>query len=409
MPKKNELEKDIIKAEAKKTTAKAKTKKADNKKTTVKKETTKKTVAKRAETKKTTPKKTETKKRTPKKSEEKKTETKKVTPTKTTAKRATSKKTEEKEMKIDKKVATKKVETKKRTSKKGVEVKAEKTKDTVVKRKIEKLENLEKKEKQIKEKVDEATVIEKIKNFLSKIIAMQEDSADEELEVTKTKTKKTAAKKTKKASPEYLLEYYDLPYRYNETTVKILAQTPKRLFVYWDISDKDREKYIKAFGDDFFYKTYPVLLLYNEDKKYTQEIPINDFANSWYIDIQDPKNKYTIQLGRKFIDEPQVVNMSAFHEESIILRTDYLPFADSNKLEVPNDHVLLELLPRFLTFRNVKTNEEVTKDLRSFKDVFGISYDIVKFYKEEYKNELSEEGMFDMANPSSALSSSSFR
>ena len=28
-----------------------------------------------------------------------------------------------------------------------------------------------------------------------------------------------------------ILEYYDLPYRYNQTTVKILAQTPSILFV----------------------------------------------------------------------------------------------------------------------------------------------------------------------------------
>ena len=42
-----------------------------------------------------------------------------------------------------------------------------------------------------------------------------------------------------------MLEYYDLPYRYNETVVKILYQTPTILFVYWDISDFDRENYIK--------------------------------------------------------------------------------------------------------------------------------------------------------------------
>ena len=200
-----------------------------------------------------------------------------------------------------------------------------------------------------------------------------------------------------------------IPYRYNETVVKILAQTPKRLFVYWDISDNDREKYIKTFGEDFFYKTYPVLLLYNEDRDYIKEIPINDFANSWYIDIQDPKNKYKIQLGRKFKGAPEIINMAALEEEKIILRTDYLPFADSNKLEVPNDHVLLEFLPKFVTFRNVKTNQETIRDMRSFKDIFGTNYNVKEFYKEHYEEELSEEGMFDMANPSSAPSSSLFK
>lgn len=250
----------------------------------------------------------------------------------------------------------------------------------------------------------EETVIEKIKNFISKIAEMQEEAQKEE-EILKDG--ETSKKENKEETPKYLVEYYDLPYRYNETTVKILAQTPKKLFVYWDISDSDRQKYIETFGDDFFYKTYPVLLVYNQDKKYVKEVEINDFANSWYIDIDDPKTKYTIQLGRKLKDQ-SIVDMKKVQEHNIILRTDYLPFADSNTLEAPNDHVLLEELPRFIIFRNVKTGEEVAKDLRKFKDIFGKQYKVKEFYNEHYKDEISEE-MFDMANPSSKLSSSMFK
>ena len=273
-----------------------------------------------------------------------------------------------------------------------------------------------------KEQIDEASVIEKIKSFIAKIAAMQEEARkelqankeddveeNEENVISKAKTEKNKEVSEPK-KVEYLLEYYDLPYRYNETVVKILAQTPKRMFVYWDISDSDREKYVKTFGEDFFYKTYPVLLLYNEDKKYVKEIPIDDFANSWYIDIQDPKTKYTIQLGRKFRDYSGIVNidMKKVMENSIILHTDYLPFANSNMLEIPNDHVLLEELPNFVVFRNVKTNQETTKDLRKFKAAFGNNYGVKEFYDEHYKDEISE-GMFDMANPSSRLTSSSFK
>ncbi len=262
------------------------------------------------------------------------------------------------------------------------------------------------------DKVDEQTVIEKIKSFIAKIAAMQEETLKEE-DNKKVKTEKTEkavkpkTKETKKIS--YMLEYYDLPYRYNETVVKILAQTPKVLFVYWDISDNDRNKYIEAFGTDFFEKTYPVLLVYNEDKKYVKEVAINDFANSWYIDIEEPKTKYIIQLGRKFKgNDYNNVNTRKVQEANIILKTDYLPFASSNLLEAPNDHVLLENLPEFLIFRNVKTNQEFTKDIRNLKDVYGNSYNVKDFYNNQYKDELNE-GMFDMENPSSNLSSSSFK
>lgn len=270
---------------------------------------------------------------------------------------------------------------------------------------------------EIESKVDEATVIEKIKNFIAKIAAMQEEAKKETLGKDETKEKvekpskekvKNVKEKEEEKKPEYLIEYYDLPYRYNETIVKVLAQTPKKLFVYWDISDNDRNKYIKVFGEDFFEKTYPVLLLYNEDKNYVREIEINDFANSWYIDINDPKTKYTIQLGRKFRQIPEIVDTLKIEEEHIILRTDYLPFADSNKMEAPNDHVLLESLPRFVLFRNVKTNDEIIKDMGGFKTALGENYDVKEFYETQYKEELKD-GMFDMSNPSSNLSSSSFK
>ncbi len=270
----------------------------------------------------------------------------------------------------------------------------------------------EKKTKAEKKKtIDENVVIEKIKSFLAKIVAMQEESEKEEnVKATKSSTKSSAKERNKKVSEKsnFMLEYYDLPYRYNETIVKILAQTPKKLFVYWDVSDNDRNRYIETFGDRFFEATYPVLLVYNEDKKYVKEVPINDFANSWYIDIDDPKTKYTIQLGRKFIDRNQVIDIEKVKENNIDLQTDYLPFANSNVLEAPNDHVLLEFLPKHITFRNVKTNKEFVKNLRKINKLVGKNYDVEEFYQNQYAEELSD-GMFDMENPSSNLSSSTFK
>ena len=51
-----------------------------------------------------------------------------------------------------------------------------------------------------------------------------------------------------------IAEYYDLPYRYNQTVVKLLYQTPTTLFIYWDISDEDREKLKETYGEDFLKK-----------------------------------------------------------------------------------------------------------------------------------------------------------
>ena len=293
-------------------------------------------------------------------------------------------------------------------------VKENETSEEIVEQKDEKKEvktkkeDSEKKESKKIENVSlQETVIEKIKTFLTKIAEMQRE-ATEEIEGKDDESEETS----EEAKPKFILEYYDLPYRYNETIVRVLAQTPQKLFVYWDISDNDRRKYEETFGDDFYNNTYPVLLLYNQDKQYVREIEVNDFANSWYIDIDDPKTKYIIQLGRKFRTNTFNVDFDKINEHNIILRNDYLPYAESNMMEAPNDHVLMEQLPEFITFRNVKTGEEMSVNIRGIKSLFGDDYDIKAFYDKNYKDELDDD-RFDMSNPSSGglrgLSSSSFK
>ena len=276
------------------------------------------------------------------------------------------------------------------------------------------------KKKELIEKKEES-IIEKIKSFLRKIIEMQEEAKDE-MEIIKDGIKDKKERKTKKAKlakdPEkdvketYLLEYYDLPYRYDETVVRILAQTPRRLFVYWDISDSDRQRYISTFGESFFNDTYPILLLYNEDKKYIKEIVVNDFANSWYIDIDNPKTKYSVQLGRKFKNRPQIINIAKMEESKIELQNDYLPMVNSNKIEAPNDRVLFDKFASLIKFRNVKTGQETVKDLTTFTEKISKAYDISSFkqvFREINKNEAISDDRFDFDNPTSGNPTSTFK
>lgn len=228
--------------------------------------------------------------------------------------------------------------------------------------------------------------------------------------ILEKENKKNVSDKDKK----FLQEYYDLPYRYNETVVKILAQTPKRLFVYWDISDKDIQKYINAFGEDFFDKTYPVLLIHNEELNYTFEVPVNDFANSWYLDITDSKSKYVVQLGRKFKKIENIkINEEVIREENINLQNDYLYITDSNKLEAPNDHILFEKLLNHVIYRNLKDGSEFNKEISNIIDKLGQIYpsqNLRDVYKALYGDEFDSENEFEALNPgSNSLSSSGFR
>ena len=312
---------------------------------------------------------------------------------------------------------TKKEEKKKKTTQnekleKEKDTKTKKEKTEKVKKKSVKKEILDKSDKQevddkkfhpIEQKSIQNKVINNIKNFISKIIEMQEKvKKDEEEEKNLEKIQKEEKEENiVNNEPKYLLEYYDLPFRYNETVVKILAQTPKRLFVYWDIADKDKQTYLNAFGENFFQDTYPVLLVHNENKNYTSEIAINDFANSWYLDISDPRDKYSIQLGRKFKNHIKPQINSEIEETNIALNNDYLFIAMSNKLEVPNDHILFEEFKPYVKYRNVKTNEEVTKDVSTTIFV----NELKDLYEKIYDGQIVE-NEYDMLNPSSMGTSS---
>ena len=202
-------------------------------------------------------------------------------------------------------------------------------------------------------------------------------------------TKKATARTATKKKVE-IVEYYDLPYRYNQTIVKVLAQTPTNLFIYWDISDEDRKNFEKKYGANFFETTRPVLIVYNDTLGYSFEVEINDFANSWYLHVADSKCDYRIELGRRPIIKTEKLNK------------DYFYISTSNEIESPNNKILFDKNQKMVYFRDIKTGIETEKSINnlSFIRNMGKIYDIYDLYKAIYQNDNVEE-FFDLSNPSS--------
>lgn len=205
---------------------------------------------------------------------------------------------------------------------------------------------------------------------------------------SKISTKKATNGKSKKIN---VLEYYDLPYRYNETIIKVLAQTPTTLFIYWDISDKDKSEYITKYGEYFFNNTKPVLIVKNKTKNYEYEVDINDFANSWYLHIPDSNCDYQIELGRRPINN------------YICIPNNYMYITSSNDMESPNDHILFDSLSKFVYFRNVKNNNVSKKSVTNIYSLrkIGKLYNIKDFYEKLYSKEQIDFDRLDLLNPSS--------
>ena len=279
------------------------------------------------------------------------------------------------------------------------------------------------KTKEINKKNNKKEVIKKLpttstkKNIADKTKAKKVSTkkANSKIKQTSIKSKKKSKQVKKVKKPIEIVESYDLPYRYNETIVKILYQTPDTLFVYWDIADSDRENYIKQYGENFFNITRPVLIIHNDTMNYSFEVPINDFANSWYLHINDSKCDYRVELGRR----PNYYNEEVTKEIEANIPTDYIYVSTSNEIESPNDHVLFNTNENnTIRVRNVKNyNEksislyEIIKHLPAMKKVQNIPYiseDLLKgIYSEIYHTK--DMSVFDKVknNPSSGGNPSS--
>ena len=195
---------------------------------------------------------------------------------------------------------------------------------------------------------------------------------------------KTFTKAINKDELPFVLEYYDLPYKYNKTVIKALAQNPNTLFVYWEISDEDVQSIKDKYGENFFYVTKPVLIIHNLTNKYSFEVDINDFANNWYIHVNDTKCQYVVELGRRPKDG-----------ETNNLPDNYLYVTSSNMIESPNDHVLFydSEAYRKVKFKNIHTNKYTTKVIKPFLK------NIYELYKSLHLDK--ENISFDFKNPSS--------
>lgn len=189
---------------------------------------------------------------------------------------------------------------------------------------------------------------------------IKNETTNKNLRTIKKVSSNTTLRKVDRLIKNY--EYYDLPHRYNQTTVKILAQTPSKLFVYWDISDKDNEEFIKKYGSNFHNETNLVLLVYNYTKEYYFKIIVDDFANSWYISIPDDNCRYKVKLAREYKNN----------------ENNYIQIAESNHLKIPNGKVLNKSIKK-AKFKNVKTNAVIEKEIVSniynkiSDDIFSIN------------------------------------
>ena len=134
-------------------------------------------------------------------------------------------------------------------------------------------------------------------------------------------------------------EYYELPSKYNKTIVRLLIQSPTRMFVYWEV-DENTIKY--------FSSAKPVLKVKNITMNYSYDIPIDPFTNNYYIDVKDPDCEYQVELG-KILDE-KFVNLYTSNSATVP-RNNPMYVGDSEEVIYKN-YIKLDMTDKFTVYYN---------------------------------------------------------
>jgi len=301
---------------------------------------------------------------------------------------------EEKKAKVEKTSVAKSAKSKKTASAKSAKVKK-----TVATSKVTPSKKAETKKENTSKK-SETKKASKVKDDKTAKTTNSKKTEAKKIKNTTAATKKSTSRKKSTVSnkiatkADFKAEYYDLPFMYNKTVVRVLAQTPKMLFIYWEISDEDRSKLIDSFGENFFNSTKPVLIVYNDTLNYSFEVTIDDFANSWYLHIDDANCEYHVELGRKPINHAQQYNQSVYIPY-------YIYITSSNEMASPNNRIIFDF-NKTIKFKNVKTGQIIEKDINQFKFItnYGI-FSIQDLYKYLYPNENFEVENIELTGSSS--------
>lgn len=139
-------------------------------------------------------------------------------------------------------------------------------------------------------------------------------------------------------------EYYELPTKYNKTIIRLLVQSPTRMFVYWDISDETVNRF-KSQNIDYNNCT-PILKIKNITMNYSYDIPVDPFTNNYYIEVKDPDCEYQVELGRK--NKNQFINIYTSNSAKIPRNTPV--YTKDSEQVIFRNYIKLDISDKFTVY-----------------------------------------------------------
>jgi len=149
-------------------------------------------------------------------------------------------------------------------------------------------------------------------------------------------------------------EYYELPNKYEKTTVRLLVQSPTRIFVYWDVSN-DSIKEFESHNNNYS-NSVPTLKIKNLTMNYSYDVKIDPFANNYYIEVKDPNCEYQVELGR--VSNNHFVNIYTSNTAKLP-RNAPVALADSEEI-IYRNCIRLDVSEKFtIYYKNPNSNYRI--------------------------------------------------
>ena len=179
-------------------------------------------------------------------------------------------------------------------------------------------------------------------------------------------------------------EYYELPTKYNETVVRLLVQSPTRMYVYWEVADRTVKNFASKNID--YNSSRPILKITNLTMNYSYEIEIDPFTTNYYIEVKDADCSYKVELGRKSHD--QFVSIYASNNVTIP-RSAPIFNRESEEIIYRNCMRLTQTDKFTIYYQLNKGNNKFNPSLK--QDYYALSFDVHETFS---SGELQSSGAF---------------
>lgn len=139
---------------------------------------------------------------------------------------------------------------------------------------------------------------------------------------------------------EFQSQYnYHLPEGYDDNKITLLARDPHSLYAYWEVSETRKSNFKYEFGEGLWNRSVPVLKIINVSKNTSSFIRVNDFSNSWFINVEDANSLYVAELGR-FVADQFFINLAC-----------------SNYISTPSNSISSNTGASFINYKDLRSGK----------------------------------------------------